>query len=568
MKASDAIAHLLSFNNVSVGFELIGGMITHLVDSINELGSTKLLSVHHEQAAAFAAGGVARSTNNQYVGLALGTSGPGATNLVTGIADCWFDSYPCLFITGQVNTSELKGERSIRQQGFQELDIVSVVKSITKYSTQVKSSEHILLEIQKAINLAKHGRPGPVLIDIPMDLQREDLNISIDDIYNLAHSSDCPRNITDLNETDFSYVDSELQKATKPLFIIGGGASSEENFALWQRKISELGIPHVSSLKGSEKTSSCQGYLGMLGAYGTRAANNAVQKADVIIVLGSRLDVRQTGANTDDFARSSKKIIQIDIDKSQLNNRIESDINIICKCHTYFSHFLSKDYSVNCKEWLNSVVEFFNKTFIDEYPEHKLSPFLLSLALKDSFSSRKVHYVPDVGNHQMWIAHSLFLEKQQMIHHSGGLGAMGFSLPTSIGIQVTTDDYVVSISGDGGFQLNIQELDIINRENLPILIIVLNNRSLGMVKNFQDMYFSGRNTPTYWNGYSCSFTNIGLSYGIESKLIKSEEEFKNIVDSYVSNPRPLLIEVEISDVTTCKPRLAFGKPIDEQWPND
>ncbi|HEN3589497.1 TPA: thiamine pyrophosphate-binding protein, partial [Yersinia enterocolitica] len=181
MKASDAIAHVLSANNVDFGFELIGGMIAHLVDSINLLGKTKLISVHHEQAAAFAAGGIARATNNKKLGLALGTSGPGATNLITGIADCWLDSSPCIFITGQVNTNELKGQRNIRQQGFQELDIVSIVQSITKYAYQIKNQDEIIPCLQQAIDIAISGRPGPVLIDIPMNLQRAELNDNVID---------------------------------------------------------------------------------------------------------------------------------------------------------------------------------------------------------------------------------------------------------------------------------------------------------------------------------------------------------------------------------------------------
>ncbi|MGC7853664.1 thiamine pyrophosphate-binding protein [Vibrio anguillarum] len=503
MKSSDAIAHLLSLNNVTVGFELIGGMITHLVDSINELGKTKLISLHHEQAAAFAAGGVARATNNEQVGLALGTSGPGATNLITGIADCWLDSYPCIFITGQVNTYELKDKRPIRQQGFQELDIVSLVDSITKYSIQVKTVEQLLIEIQKAISIARSGRPGPVLIDIPMDLQRKELDITFDDIARLV----VPSAEEEMNSGFFS-VDNALKEAEKPLFIIGGGACAEVQFSAWQKKISSLGIPHVSSLKGSERTSNYPEYLGMIGAYGTRAANYAVQNADIIIVLGSRLDIRQTGANVADFARNAKKIIQIDVDKGQIDNRITTHLNIVSKCNSYFEHFLSEDYIINCSLWREKLKETFRKKFIDEYEAYRFSPFKIMQTLSEKFSGKIVHYIPDVGNHQMWLAHSLFIEPQQKIHHSGGLGAMGFSLPTAIGVRVVTGNYVVSISGDGGFQLNIQELDVINRDKIPILIIILNNKSLGMVKNFQDMYFNGRNKPTYWGGYSCSFSQL------------------------------------------------------------
>jgi acetolactate synthase-1/2/3 large subunit len=566
MKASDAVAHLLSHNNVTVGFELIGGMIAHLVDSINEVGKTKLISLHHEQAAAFAAGGVARATNNQQLGLALGTSGPGATNLITGIADCWLDSYPCVFITGQVNTYELKGDRPIRQQGFQELDIVSLVGTITKYSVQVSTVEQLLFEIQKSINIARSGRPGPVLIDVPMNLQREDLEITLEEIEALARSTDFLE--TNTENYDFSLVDQALQQAEKPLFIVGGGACSEPDFDAWQKKVSAMGIPHVSSLKGSEKTSNYPGYLGMLGAYGTRAANYAVQNADVVIVLGSRLDVRQTGANTADFARSAKQIIQIDIDEAQINNRIESTHGVIAPCNDFFSHYLLADYDVSCCEWRNEVQSIFQEKFVDEYHEYNLTPFQLIQVLSDSFSGKTVHYVPDVGNHQMWVAHSLLLEPEQKIHHSGGLGAMGFSLPTAIGIQATTGEYTVSISGDGGVQLNIQELDILNREKIPVLVLVFNNRSLGMVKNFQDMYFEGRNQPTYWDEFSCSFSKIGQAYGVESELVETESQFREAVMSYVRYPRPLLLEVSLSGVTACKPRLAFGKPIDEQYPND
>lgn len=561
MKTSDAVAHLLSLNDVTVGFELIGGMITHLVDSINELGKTKLISLHHEQAAAFAAGGVARATNNMQIGLALGTSGPGATNLITGIADCWLDNCPCIFITGQVNTYELKGERPIRQQGFQELDIVDLVNSITKYCVQVKSADQLLIEIQKAISIARSGRPGPVLIDIPMDLQRADIDITIDEIEALVSLS-----IPQQKKASFLSVDKALNEAERPLFIIGGGAGSEVLFSQWQQKISSLGIPHVSSLKGSEKTSNYPGYLGMIGAYGTRAANYAVQNADVVIVLGSRLDVRQTGANVSDFARNANKIIQIDIDEGQINNRVSTQLNIVSTCNHYFEHFLSKTYTISCSIWNEEVKSVFREKFVDEYEEFIFSPFQIMKTLSSLFSGKSVHYIPDVGNHQMWVAHSLFIEPQQKVHHSGGLGAMGFSLPTAIGVQLVTQDYVVSVSGDGGFHLNIQELDVINRDAIPILIIVLNNKSLGMVKNFQDMYFNGRNQPTFWGGYSCEFSKVGGAYGIESIIVKENNEFEKAVQSYIENPRPFLIEVSLEEVTICKPRLVYGKSIDKQYP--
>lgn len=569
MKASDAVAKVLGANNVTVGFELIGGMIAHLVDSINVLGETKLVSLHHEQAAAFAAGGIARATNNKQLGVALGTSGPGATNLITGIADCWLDNYPCIFITGQVNTHELKGEHNIRQQGFQELDIVTIVKSITKYAVQVKTAEQIIPELQKAIELAISGRPGPVLIDIPMDLQRAELDI--DSTKYLSNLIEPKKYVTDLSVEAQNKLESvflELSSADKPLFIIGGGAVNEPSFVEWHEIISRLKIPHVASLKGSEKTPSLDGYLGMIGAYGTRTANYAVQNADLIIILGSRLDVRQTGADVDDFARMAKKIIQIDLDASQLDNRVKAHVNIHGSCESFFqAHLKLVDSEIPLDyQWWEELNEHFSKSFRNEYEELIISPFNLCASLAHRFKGQSAQFVTDVGNNQMWVAHSLLLDKGQMIHHSGGLGAMGFAIPTSIGVQYATGENVISISGDGGAQLNIQELDIIARENLPILTIVVNNESLGMVRAFQELYFEGRNQSTYWKGYGSSFCEIGKAYQMESLVVENEADFDKAVFSFIENPIPTLIEVMMKDARECKPRLVFGNPLDKQFP--
>lgn len=570
MKASDAIAEVLSANHVDFGFELIGGMIAHLVDSINLLGKTKLISLHHEQAAAFAAGGVARATNNQKIGLALGTSGPGATNLVTGIADCWLDSYPCVFITGQVNTTELKMERNIRQQGFQELDIVSIVKSITKFAYQVKNKDELIPTLQHAINMAVSGRPGPVLIDIPMDLQRAELSDDVIDYLKQKNNSLIDLSaVSAIHTADIKFVDimDRIEKAKKPLFLIGGGAVNEPNFKIWQQFISGRCIPHISSLKGSEKTAVVAGYYGMIGSYGTRTANYAVQNCDLLIVLGSRMDVRQTGADTSDFARCAD-IIQIDIDSAQLNNRVKADLDIQASCAEFFAIFIRsylKD-SYYLDAWRTELDEHWHQHFVDEYSDLAISPFIICQHLTKAFKNRIVHYVADVGNNQMWAAHSLLLQSQQAIHHSGGLGAMGFAIPTAIGVTYASQSPTVVLTGDGGVQLNIQELDIIAREKLPILTIIFNNESLGMVRAFQEMYFNGRNESTYWNGYSSSFCSLGKAYKIPSFSTSNLDELKGLVKQFAEHPEPMLIEVLMSDARECRPRLAFGNPIDRQYP--
>ncbi len=563
MIASDAIAKVLAANNVTHGFELIGGMIAHLVDSINELGQTKLISMHHEQGAAFAAGAISRATNHKQLGVALGTSGPGATNLITGIADCWLDSHPCLFLTGQVNTSELKGDSLIRQQGFQELDIVSIAQSITKYAYQVTTSEELIPCLQKAINIAKSGRPGPVLLDIPMDLQKVVLDENILENLNIKNSIPAALEQT----VDIGIIIDAIEKSKKPLFLIGGGAVNSESYQNWSSSLNGLSLPYVASLKGSEKTKATECYYGLIGTYGTRTANFAIQNCDLLIVVGSRMDVRQTGANINQFAKNAK-IIQLDIDEAQLNNRVICDSTVHIDCEYFFQQFLKTDINnkTEWRKWCELLTKHSSKTKINEYKDWVISPFDIMNALNREFKSTHVQYVADVGNNQMWAAHNILLNSGQAIHHSGGLGAMGFAIPSSIGIHYATGKPVVVIAGDGGTQLNIQELDVLSREQLPILVIVMNNFSLGMVRGFQEMYFEGRNDSTYWKGYSSKFKQIGEAYHMESYTVSTLQDFTDKINQFNSNPKPFLIELMMADARECRPRLEFGETIDNQNP--
>ena len=227
------------------------------------------------------------------------------------------------------------------------------------------------------------------------------------------------------------------------------------------------------------------------------------------------MDVRQTGADTNDFARSAS-IIQIDIDAAQLANRVKADLDVNADCEQFFSCFDNELINVLAMsaEWASELNKHWSDNYVDEYQDWSMSPFEICKQLENSFKSIPVHYVADVGNNQMWAAHSILLNQGQAIHHSGGLGAMGFAIPTAIGVAYTTQNPVIILTGDGGAQLNIQELDIIARERLPILTIIFNNESLGMVRAFQEMYFDGRNESTYWDGYSSSFCSLGRAYNI------------------------------------------------------
>ena len=565
MKASDALAKFLIAHRVQTCFELVGGMITHLLDSLAESGQFNIVSMHHEQSAAFAAEGVARHTKGKTIAVAMGTSGPGATNLITGIGSCWFDSVPCLFITGQVNTHELKGDRAIRQQGFQELDIVDVVRSLTKYTTRVCRPDDLLPELHKALSASLSGRQGPVLLDIPNDVQRADIPDAL-----VSQWLGMPLEINVGPETDISdlrKLEVLCKSAQRPLICIGGGARWADSMDEWLAAAEALGIPYVSTLMGHERVIAGKHYFNMIGSYGNREANWAIQHCDLLIAVGARLDVRQTGSDVEDFARRGL-IVQIDIDPAQLDNRVKADLSICATAESFFRAFpLRNDAFLNLdNNWLVELSKQRDLAQINEYADWEISPSELFKKLNRIFTGHSVDYVCDVGNHQMWAAQSLRLSSNQAVHYCGGMGAMGFALPAALGVALQSQDKVVVITGDGSLQINIQELDTLNRLGLDVTIIVMNNAVLGMVKNFQDMYFNGRDQSTRKGYSSPSFTAVATAYGFEAHRVVSVADMDRILPKITQRKGPLLIELMMEGATECRPRLAFGSKLDEQFP--
>jgi len=567
MKASAAIAKILEQHRVEYCFELVGGMITHLLDSLAENGRCTIISMHHEQAAAFAAEGVARQAGGTRVALAMGTSGPGATNLLTGIGSCWFDSIPCLFITGQVNVDELKGDRAIRQQGFQELDIVSMSRSITKYSGQVTEVGQLLPELHRALSLAQSGRKGPVLLDIPNNIQRLDIPDDVVEKW-LAQPLQKDQNAPPvLSLKDIAFVAALCGQAKRPLVCFGGGARWAASMDSWIDSLEKHSIPYVATLMGQERISAKKHYFNMIGSYGNREANWAVQNCDLLLVLGARLDVRQTGSDVADFARLAK-IIQVDIDPAQLDNRVKSDLEICADTGEFFDHFkiAADTFSGVDPGWAAELISRRDRYEVDEYSDWQISPYQIFNRLNETMRGQAVNYVCDVGNHQMWAAQGIRLGAGQAVHHSGGMGAMGFALPAAIGIGLSSPKKTIVITGDGSLQVNSQELDTLHRLGLDLTIIVMNNFSLGMVKNFQDMYFDGRNQSTR-KGYSCpSFAKLAEGYGLRAIQVNDMESLRTAFESMAGNNSPLLIEIMMEGATECRPRLAFGCKLDEQHP--
>jgi acetolactate synthase-1/2/3 large subunit len=562
MKASDYIADFLHKKGVPLIFEMIGGMITHIIDSVHQKGHIRIVSMHHEQAAGFAAEAVGRMSG--IPGVALATSGPGATNLVTAIGSCYFDSVPTVFITGQVNTTELSGDRAIRQQGFQETDIVSIVKPITKAAWLVKTAEELPLILEQAFRLAVEGRPGPVLIDIPMDVQRmEVVPLQAEPVL---------RNPIPEKTREFARrALSALAAAERPLLLAGGGIRSAGAAARFREMADLLNVPVACSLMGLDVLPSGHPRkVGMIGTYGNRWANQTLMKSDCLLVLGSRLDVRQTGADAADF-KGNRRIFHVDCEPGQLNNRVTG-----CEvCETHLSDFIDAMLQVAADAprrkpsewelWISGKRNLAPDT--EELKDCKgINPNRFIHALSAA-SAKASAILADVGKHQMWAAQSVEIGKDQRFLVSGGMGSMGFALPAAIGAALSFGRPVVVVAGDGGMQCNIQELETISLHKLPVKIVVLNNNSLGMVGQFQEEYFESRMQSTIW-GYSApDFEAVSRAYRIPAKTIQFPEETDAAVQWLWSDPNePGLLNVIIDTDTKVFPKTSYGRPLDDMEP--
>lgn len=564
MKVSDYIVAFLERKGVTCVFELSGGMIAHLLDSFGKFKKIQVVSMHHEQGAAFAADAYGRMTG--VPGVALATSGPGATNLLTGVGSCYFDSSPAVFITGQVNRHEQKGDRPIRQMGFQETDIVNIAGPITKAAWKIQTPEEIPKMLEHAFDLANEGRPGPVLLDVPMDVQRSEIS---DDPT--SQTGPLPVSAS-LDESFWNRLGEQMRLAQRPLILVGGGVRSGLATELLREFAAQSGVPVVHSLMGVDVLPYSNPLrVGMIGSYGNRWVNWAVGTSDFLLVLGSRLDVRQTGSQTESF-KGERIIFHIDCDAGEINNRIIGCESAVCQLKDFLAVGIKKLPGfklVERPDWLAQI-----EARRREWPDVReitnasgVNPneFMHSLS---QASSRACAYVVDVGQHQMWAAQSLELNGRQRFLTSGGMGSMGFGLPAAIGAAFACPkEPVVVIAGDGGFQCNIQELQTVKRNQLPLKIVIINNHCLGMVRQFQESYFDSRFQSTMW-GYSApDFVKVAEAYGIPGRRIASPAEVAEALRWLWADPlASVLLEVDIATTVNVYPKMAFGRPITEMEP--
>src|SRR5947209_16667900 len=567
MKVKDYVARFLAEQGVPCVFELPGGMSAHFIDSLCQQGRVRIVSVHHEQSAAFAADAVGRLTG--VPGVALATSGPGAVNLLTGVGSCHFDSSPAVFITGQVNRSELKGDRAIRQLGFQETDVVSMARPITKAAWQARGPEEVPRLLREAFALAVAGRPGPVLIDIPMDVQSSE--VEGDAETEAGAQNDAGRECS-VDEGVLRELFDELSKARRPLLLVGGGVRASRSTALLRALVEKIRVPVVNSVMAVDALAFDDPMrVGMIGTYGNRWANLAIGRSDFMLVLGSRLDIRQTGADTKSF-KSDRVIFHVDCEAGEVNNRVTGCRAVVAELSDFLKAVLSylSDRAFDERaEWLEEIAEL-RRTWPDtrELLDIKgINPNALMHRLS-SVSARAAAYVVDVGLHQMWAAQSLELTAEQQFLTSGGMGAMGFALPASLGAaSVLAPRPVVVVAGDGGFQLNIQELQTVVRNRLPVKMVIMNNRSQGMIRQFQQTYFDGRYQSSVWGYSTPDFARVAEAYGIAGRKVEEEGESEEALRWLWQEPeRPALLEVMIDVNANAYPKIAFGRPLTEMEP--
>jgi acetolactate synthase-1/2/3 large subunit len=524
------LVNTLLSKGVKTVFGYPGGAIMPLYDALYQSGIQHVLC-RHEQAAALAADGFARASGQ--LGVCLATSGPGATNLVTGLANAFMDSVPLLAITGQV------AQPLIGTDAFQEIDILGMTLSVVKHSYLLESVEQLPQVLEDAIFIATDGRPGPVLIDIPKNLQQAEFV-----------PSGVTARVSTTREIDLAAIGEavqRIQKAQRPLFYVGGGVPSSGAEAMLRQLLEKLQIPAVTTLKA---VGCCGDYslsLGMLGMHGLKAANYAVQNCDLLIALGARFDDRATG-KLDQFARQAQ-IIQFDIDPAEMNKLkiahvvVEGDLKDALPLVTeqLSSESLEiSDWRLQCKHWQR----------IYQWKYKVLGNGIYAPRFLRCFSQRlpsSAIVTCDVGQHQMWVAQHCYFDSASRHLSSGGLGTMGYGLPAAIGAQLAEpESLVVNVCGDGSFAMNLQELMTLNRYQLPVKIVLIDNQSLGMVRQWQSLFFQQRFSEIDLSD-NPDFVVVAKSFGLDAKRITQRYQESEGIEWLLAQPGPCLLQVCISN---------------------
>lgn len=531
---SEYIVEQLINSGVNHVFGYTGANITYLIDAISSYDGIEYVQAYHEQGAAFAANGYAQAAGT--LGVAIASSGPGALNLVTGIANAYCDSIATLYICGDLSRRYQKNTLPLRQDGFQSIDIVSVVEPITKFAEVVRSPDDIRYCIERAIYEASSGRRGPALLSIPHWIQHAEIDPTV-----LSPFVVSPLKSASLDEFISEEILETLSRSRRPLILLGGGGANSETDVAMKRFLGCNPLPAVASLCGLNVLShEHQSYVGFIGDYGHRHANIALAASDCLIVLGSRMDERQFGFLKD--YRENKSIIHVDIDRSEFLPKSERYFPVL----GLVSDFLNRLCNVSLE--FPSLVEWNRELhhLKEHYPVHTtvdcLSPASFLLELFIQLAPDTQAFV-DVGLHQMCTAQFGMLTHGKKLYFSGGLGSMGYSLPAAIGGHLARlGRQTICITGDGGLMMSLPELQTLARDRLDVKIIVFNNQCLGMVRNHQQAMLDGRTFGSVDGYLAGDFKKISSAFDIKYCRIRDLNDLK-LLDEILHTPGPSLIEV-------------------------
>ncbi len=557
LNGAEIVIECLKEQGVDTVFGYPGGAILNVYDELyKHRDEIRHILTSHEQGASHAADGYARATGK--VGVCLATSGPGATNLVTGIATAYMDSIPIVAITCNVGVS-LLGKDS-----FQEIDIAGITMPITKYSFIVKDVTKLADTIRKAFRIAKTGRPGPVLVDIPKDITAK-VTEYIPEELGKCTKEDSSRKTPRMDEQRFDRVISMLEEAEKPFVFVGGGAVLSGASQELKEFVDKLDAPVTDSLMGKGTFPGTDPrYTGMLGMHGTKASNFGVSECDLLVVMGARFSDRVTG-NTEKFAKNAK-IIQLDIDPVEINKNVLITEEIIGDLKDVLKTLNKRLKQQNHAEWLEKIQGYKEKYPLKYHPNVLSGPFLVEEIYRQTNGEALI--VTEVGQHQMWAAQYYKYTKPRTLLTSGGLGTMGYGLGAALGAKTgCPDKIVVNIAGDGCFRMNMNEIATAVRHNIPIIQVVVNNHVLGMVRQWQDLFYDERYSATVLRD-AVDFVKLAEAMGAEGMRAVSQEEFKEAFSKALTLNRPVVIDCQIDSDDKVWPMVAPGAAISEAFDED
>ena len=557
LNGAEIVIECLKEQGVDTVFGYPGGAILNVYDELyKHRDEIRHILTSHEQGASHAADGYARATGK--VGVCLATSGPGATNLVTGIATAYMDSIPIVAITCNVGVS-LLGKDS-----FQEIDIAGITMPITKYSFIVKDVTKLADTIRKAFRIAKTGRPGPVLVDIPKDITAK-VTEYIPEELGKCTKEDSSRKTPRMDEQRVDRVISMLEEAEKPFVFVGGGAVLSGASQELKEFVDKLDAPVTDSLMGKGAFPGTDPrYTGMLGMHGTKASNFGVSECDLLVVMGARFSDRVTG-NTEKFAKNAK-IIQLDIDPVEINKNVLITEEIIGDLKDVLKTLNKRLKQQNHAEWLEKIQGYKEKYPLKYHPNVLSGPFLVEEIYRQTNGEALI--VTEVGQHQMWAAQYYKYTKPRTLLTSGGLGTMGYGLGAALGAKTgCPDKIVVNIAGDGCFRMNMNEIATAVRHNIPIIQVVVNNHVLGMVRQWQDLFYDERYSATVLRD-AVDFVKLAEAMGAEGMRAVSQEEFKEAFSKALTLNRPVVIDCQIDSDDKVWPMVAPGAAISEAFDED